>query len=239
MPAAIGAFPSLSELLTWPTEHLAEGADYWTATANRWSEVFTQIWQDSLTVDWKGNAAEALQTRTYADMTKVNGVVDQLNEAAKVARTGASDLTAARSRVRYRVEDVRNAGFDVGEDLSVADRSSGGLPATRAARQAQARTFAGDISQRAIQLVGLDQQVAGRITTATAGIGNITFDEPPIVRGTALSSFGEPLSTFAPAPQVILTWCDKFLDSFLCHDYYPDGSRHDYRYGWDRSGVWP
>jgi hypothetical protein len=61
MPA-IGAFPSLSELLAWPTEHLTEAADYWTVTANRWSEVFTQIWQDSLTVDWESKAAAALQT---------------------------------------------------------------------------------------------------------------------------------------------------------------------------------
>lgn len=47
---------------------------------------------------------------------------EHLTEAASTARAGASDLSAARSRVRYAVEDARDAGFDVGEDLSVTDR---------------------------------------------------------------------------------------------------------------------
>jgi hypothetical protein len=80
--------------------------------------------------------------------------------------------------VRYAVEDARTAGFNVGEDLSVADRSSGGSVAQRAARQAQAQTLAGDIRQRAAQLVGLDQQVAGKVTAATAGIRE-TFPQNP------------------------------------------------------------
>jgi hypothetical protein len=53
----------------------------------------------------------------------------------------------------------------------------------QAARQAQAQTFAGDIRQRAAQLVGLDQQVAGKITAAVAGIRD-TFPQNP--------SFGTP-----------------------------------------------
>ena len=110
---------------------------------------------------------------------KVGGLVDQLQEAAKTARIGASDLDAARSRVRYAVEDTRAAGFDVGEDLSVTDRSTGGTAAARAARQAQAQTFAADIGQRAAQLVGLDHQVAGRIASALPGVGNLRFEEAP------------------------------------------------------------
>jgi hypothetical protein len=180
MPAAIGSFPGLPELMAWPTEHLTEAADHWTATANRWYEVFTQIWQDSLSVDWQGNAAEQLHTRTYADKSKVSGLVDQLYEAATVARAGASDVTAARSRMRYAVEDARAAGFDVGEDLSITDRSTSGSAPQRAVRQAQAETFAGDIRQRAVQLVGLDQQVGSQITTALGGIRNVIFPETPI-----------------------------------------------------------
>jgi hypothetical protein len=70
----------------------------------------------------------------------------------------------------YTVEDARTAGFDVSEDLSITNRLTGGSPVQRAARQAQAQVFAGDIRQRAAQLVGLDQQVAGKITAAVAGI---------------------------------------------------------------------
>jgi hypothetical protein len=181
------AFPGLSQLLAWPTEHLTEGADYWDATAARWYEVFAQVWQDSLSIDWEGSAAEKLHTRTYTDKVKVGGLVDQLEEAAKAARIGASDLYAARARVRLAVEDARAAGFDVGEGLSVTDRSTGGSAAQRAVRQAQAETFAADIRQRSTQLVGLDQQVAGRMSAALAGIRNFSFGQAP-----ASAASGEP-----------------------------------------------
>jgi hypothetical protein len=124
--------------------------------------------------------ADGLHTRTYADKTQVSGLSDQLYEAAAVARAGASDVTAARSRLRYVVEDARAAGFDVGEDRSVTDRSISRSAARRAVRQAQAETFAGDIRQRAVQLVGLDQQVGARVTTALGGIRDVTFPEAPI-----------------------------------------------------------
>jgi hypothetical protein len=173
------ACPGLSELLAWPTDHLTEGAEYWEAVAGRWYQAFTHFWQDSRSVDWDGRAAEAVHARTYTDRLKVSGLVDQLQEAATIARSGASDLDAARSGVRYAVEDARAAGFEVGEDLSVTDRSTGGAAAVRAARQAQAEAFAADIRGRTVQLVGIDQQVAGRITSALAGIGNVSFEEVP------------------------------------------------------------
>jgi hypothetical protein len=178
MCAAVASVPSLSSLMAWPTEHLTEAADYWTITGNRWYDAFAQTWQDSLSVEWTGTGAEALHTRTHADKAKVSDLADQLHEAAKVARAGASDLFAARSRVRYAVQDARAAGFLVSEDLSVLDRSTGGSPATRVARQAQAQAFAADIRQRAAQLVAVDQQAAGRISTVMAGVGGI-FPKSP------------------------------------------------------------
>lgn len=121
-------------------------------------------------MDWHGEAAEKLRSATHADLQTTDAAVDQLQAAARVARNGASDLHAARSRVHYAVEDARTAGFEVGEDLSVTDRMTGGSVAQRAARQAAAQSFAGDLRQRAAQLVSLDQQVAGKITAAVAGI---------------------------------------------------------------------
>ena len=140
------------------------------------------VWSDALTVDWSGEAAEALRTDTHADMMTTSAVVDQLQSAASVARSGASDLDAARSQIRYAVEDARSAGFEVGEDLSVTDRMSGGSAAQRVARQAAAQAFAGNIGGRAAQLVSVDAQVAGRITAAVAGVGN-TFPQTPPTNG--------------------------------------------------------
>ncbi|WP_244184949.1 hypothetical protein [Mycobacterium scrofulaceum] len=66
----------------------------------------------------------------------------------------------------------------MGEDLSVTDRAGGGSAAERAARHAAAQAFAGEIRQSAAQLIGLDQQVAGKITVAVAGIRD-TFPQHP------------------------------------------------------------
>ena len=142
------------------SDHLTEAAAHGETVGERSYGVAHQVWQDALLVDWRGEAAEALGTATPTDMKTTSAVVDQLQAAASVARIGASDLDAARSRVRYAVEDVHTAGFEVGEDLSVADRMTGGSAAQRAARQAAAQTFAGDIRQRAAQLVSLDALTA-------------------------------------------------------------------------------
>ena len=168
--STVAGVPSLSSLLAWPTDHLTEAADHWETVGERSYGVAHQVWRDALVIDWRGETAEALRTATHADMLTTSATVDQLQAAANVARNGASDLDAARSQVRYAVEDARTAGFEVGEDLSVTDRMTGGSAAQQAARQAAAQAFAGNIRQRAAQLVGLDAQVAGNITASVAGI---------------------------------------------------------------------
>jgi hypothetical protein len=177
----IGEFPGLSELLDWPTDHLTEAADCWETVGERCYMVANQVWRDAMSIDWQGEAIEALRSVTHADMMTTSAVADKLQAAAKVARSGASDLYAARSRLRYSVEDARTAGFAVGEDISVTDRLLSRSAAQRAARQAQAQAFAGDTRQRAVQLVTLDQHVGGRVTAAVAGIRDAfsqNFDTP-------------------------------------------------------------
>jgi hypothetical protein len=169
--SAVAGVPCLSELLAWPTEHLTEAADHWETVADRNYGVAHKVWHDSTSVDWQGEAADSLRSATNADLKSTSATVDQLQQAAGVARVGASDLYAARSRVRYAVEDARTAGFEVGEDLSVRDRIAGGSAA-------QAQALAGDIRQRAAQLVSLDAQVAGKITAAVGGIRD-TFPQIP------------------------------------------------------------
>lgn len=147
------------------------------ATGERWYEVFDRVRRDSVLAGWEGVAAEQLRIRTHEDRSKVSDLDDQLREAAKVARVGASALFAARSRIRHSVDGALAAGFAVGEDLSVAYYSTGGTAAEQAAEQARAEKVADDIHQRATQLVGLDQHVAGEISAALAGIDSVTFDK--------------------------------------------------------------
>ena len=177
--AAVAGVPNLSALLAWPTDHLTEAAGHWETVGERSYGVAHGMWSDALIVDWDGEAADALRTNTHADMITTSAVVDQLQEAASAARGGASDLDAARSQMRYAVENARSAGFEVGEDLSVTDRTSGGSAAQRAARQAAAEAHAGNIGERAAQLVSVDAQVASKITAAVAGVGNTFRTTPP------------------------------------------------------------
>ena len=172
----------LSALLAWPTDHLTEAASHWEAVGERSYGLAHGVWSDALASDWRGEAADALRTTTHSDMLTTSGAVDQLQDAASVARRGASELEAARSQVRYVVEDARSAGFEVGENLSVTDRTTGGTAAQRAARQAIAQTFAGEIGRRAAQLVSADAQVAARVAAAMAGVGS-TFPKIPSTNG--------------------------------------------------------
>jgi len=175
---AVSGVRGLSALLAWPTGHLTGAADHWEAVGERSYRVAHQVWRDAGSVDWRSEAADALRTATHADLKTTSAAVDQLQAAASVARSGASDLYAARSRVRYAIEDAHTAGFEVGEDLSVTDRMTGESATHRAARAAQAQALAGDIRQRAAQLVSLDAQVGGKITAAVSGIRD-TFLQIP------------------------------------------------------------
>ena len=180
--AAVPATSGLSALLTWPTDHLTEAAAHWEAVGDQSYGVAHGVWSDALNADWQGDTADALRTDTHADMMTTSATVDQLQEAATVARSGASELEAARSELQYAVEDARSAGFEVSEGLSVTDQSSGGSAAQRAARQAAAQAFAANIGGRAAQLVSTDAQVASRVTSAVAGVGN-TFPQAPSTNG--------------------------------------------------------
>jgi hypothetical protein len=197
--AAVSGAPGLSALLAWPTDHLTEAADHWETAGERSYGVSHGVWRDALTVDWSGEAAEALRTDTHADMMTTSAVVDQLQSAASVARSGASDLDAARSQMRYAVQDARSAGFEVGEDLSVTDGMSGGSAAQRVARQSAAQAFAGNIGGRAAQLVSVDAQVAGRITAAMAGVGN-TFPQTPPTNGQVRAVDSRTFKQDPPSP---------------------------------------
>jgi hypothetical protein len=167
--------PTLSQIKSWDVNHLAEAALHWSTAADSWESVFHQVWEQSYAVSWEGQAANAFQHRTSTDKSLVGSKADQLRQAAAIARKGAGDIDAAQRRVSYAVEDASNAGFRVGDDLSVTDRRNSRNAQQRAARQAQAQAFAADIRQRAAALVALDKDVAANLAGTAGDIGNITF----------------------------------------------------------------
>lgn len=233
--SAIAGIPSVSQLMAWPTEHLTEAADHWEAVAARSYGVASQVLRDALNVDWHGDGGDALREVTRNDMKTTSAVADQLQAAAKVARSGASDLYAARSRMRFAVEDAHAAGFDVGEDLSVIDRSTGGSPGWRTARQAQAQGLAADIGQRAAQLVAQDQQVAGRVTAAVSGIRD-TFPQRPAIQAVDNHTFKQepPPPGEYPIYEVIAEARDLNGNRVVLRRGYYDETTEK-GFGWDKA----
>jgi hypothetical protein len=174
------SLPTLSVIRAWDVEHLIEAASHWDATADRWENAGIQVWQESHGLDWQGQARDALTERTTTDKATFISKADQLREGATIARRGASDISATQRRAMYAVEDAHNAGYAVGEDLSVTDTRASRDAAEQAARQAQAQAFAGDIRSRAAELVGRDNEVAANIASCAGDIGDTTFTEKPI-----------------------------------------------------------
>lgn len=136
---------TLSQIRAWSTEHLIDAAGYWTETADRWEDVFLQMRNQAHAIAWNGAGGDGLRQRTRADFSTVSGIADQLRRAATIARNGAGTIDAAQRRVMYAVEDAQDAGFNVGEDLSVTDTKTTQPAAVQAARLAQAQALAGDI----------------------------------------------------------------------------------------------
>jgi hypothetical protein len=122
--SAVAGFPGLSQLLAWPTEHLTEAADYWEAVGGRSYGVANWVWQDALSIDWQGEAADRLRTATQTDMLTTSAVADQLQAAAKVARSGVDEAV-----VFYYITDLEEGGAPFGDSpetiASYGDRQAG------------------------------------------------------------------------------------------------------------------
>ena len=172
--------PTLSQIHAWDVDHLIGAAEHWHSTADRWDTAYGRVWQESLGMDWQGEARGALIERTTADRAMITQKSDQLHQAAQTARKGAGDISAAQRAVLYKVDDAHQAGFVVGEDLSLTDTQRSRNAADLAARQAQAQALSADIRSRAAQLLAADSEVGAKLTATAGDVGNLNFNEKPV-----------------------------------------------------------
>jgi hypothetical protein len=172
--------PTLSQIHAWNVDLLIEAADHWHSTSDRWESVYGQVWQEAIGMEWHGQARDALIDRTTADRAMVSSKADQLREASLTARTGAGDISAAQRSVLYKIDDAHEAGFVVGEDLSVSDARTSRNVVEVAARQAQAQALAADIRSRAAQLLAADSEVGAKLTATAGDVGDVNFNEKPV-----------------------------------------------------------
>jgi hypothetical protein len=160
------------------TDHLETAATHWTATAARWRDGFTTV---SSGIDrpggtaWEGGSAEAASARTERDRVQVLGLADRLSDASSIARSGAAELTAAKTRALASVDNAQRAGFTVSEDLSVRDTLTVPSPPLRLVRDVQAQASAADIWAQSTILAATDQSVASRLTAIQAGFSEFSF----------------------------------------------------------------
>jgi hypothetical protein len=167
--------PTRSQVEAYTTDHLVDAAEHWDRLADRWEGAHWQVRNQAHALDWQGVGGDALRARTASDYTVASDHAYQLRGTSRIARQQAGELERLRNRVLYAVEDAHDAGFTVGEDLSVNDTRTSRTTAELAVRQAKAQVFAADIRSRAGALVVADTEVAGNLTASAAGVGTTTW----------------------------------------------------------------
>ncbi|MUL76460.1 WXG100 family type VII secretion target [Mycolicibacterium sp. CBMA 226] len=172
--------PTRSQIESWDVGHLESAATSWSATAEEWESHFTSIQQGTLHpggTAWEGPAADAAQEQAWSDLVRVRGLADGLHSASRFARNGADDIAWAKRRAVTAIDEAEQAGFTVGESLSVTDRSMSSAVGDGQDRQTQAKEFAHDIQTKAQALAAMDKSVASQITTALAPLHALDFPE--------------------------------------------------------------
>ncbi|WP_078315392.1 hypothetical protein [Mycobacterium sp. D16Q16] len=181
MPASSAAgTPTRSQIEAWETAHLEAAATHWTETAQAWEGHFTTIHTGMSRpggTAWEGAGADSAADSSWGDVVKVRGAADALHSAAAAARNGADDISWAKRQATAAITEAEQAGFTVGEDLSVKENAAGSLMRVSEARKRQMQEFADEIASRAQTLAAVDKAVAGQITGALAPLEGLSFPE--------------------------------------------------------------
>jgi hypothetical protein len=174
------AIPTRPQIHSWDTQHLEAAADHWQARAQNWEDAFTAVYQQVPApggVPWQGRAADAALLHVGTDRIQAVGAADTLYRAAAAAREGAFQIDGAKHTALQAIQAAEDHGFDVGEDLSIVDRSLQPSPILAAQRQAQAQAHFAAIRAAAMDLASTDGAVAGQVTTAAAGLKQAQFKD--------------------------------------------------------------
>lgn len=168
---------SLSQVMSYNTEHLVDAAAHWQGLADQREETFAVAHNDALTMPWEGQAADALHERSGADYNTAMDSAGNLRQAAMIAKDGASTLDQMHSRALYTLEDAQGDGFAPTEALAFVDTRPSANAAELAQRQAQAQAYTGQLQSQVAALYTHDTQVGTDMTNATAGEGKIMFTD--------------------------------------------------------------
>lgn len=224
-----GSRPSLSQILGWDTGHLVSAATDWSATAKQWERAFDSVHRGMLAPGgtvWEGEAADAAQDRAFADLVRVRGLADTLTDSATIARRGADQLDYLKRQAIDAINEAQEAGFTVGEDLSVTDASK-----YRGLRIAAMRQFAATIAIRAAALRIADEDIADKITSATTELTGSGLTESPETVQVLDVPLAPPPDPSYPVNDVVAEATDLDGNHVVLRRGYYDGKQG---FGWDK-----
>jgi hypothetical protein len=180
MAAQPAELPRLSEVESASFDHLTDAAAYYRRAADAAERTFTAL-RDAARhpggTEWVGQAQEANLAARERDLVIAFGAVRRWHDADAVCTLGFEQMTACKQSVLEAVAEVRAAGFKVADDYTVTDISTGGTPAQRQARRAQAQGHRDFIRHRVALMVAYDREIAAKMDAALEGLAGITFAE--------------------------------------------------------------
>jgi hypothetical protein len=231
--------PTLSQVRGWNTDHLDVAAAEWSDAAHVWESAFNAVYgvvENPGGTVWEGSAAEAALARAEADRAKVFEIADAVHGAAAIARSGSSELAAAKQRVLSIVSAAQAAGLEVSDDLSVsADARLWAKP-----RIAEMQKIAAALHESATSLDAVDRSIAAKLAVARMELENFGFGALPASRGCCGGSF-QPLGVGGPPPDTpLLIWCDDTGHSayrWACMIRHPNGQTDVFYSPADMSGT--
>jgi hypothetical protein len=138
MAAGPAELPPLSEVESANFDHLTDAAAYYRRAANSTERAFTTV-RDAARrpggTEWAGQAQEADLAVRERDLVIAYGAVRRWQEAHTVCMLGFEQMTASKQSTLEAVAEVRAAGFEVADDYTVTDTSTGGTSEQRQARR--------------------------------------------------------------------------------------------------------
>lgn len=166
----------LSEVMAYnTTEDFITAAQHLESVATHREDTYFDVRQRAAGVQWTGVSADALHDQIAHDLRRATHTSDDLREAARVARTGASDVDYAHRQMLYKLQDVQADGYSVAEGYVTTDiKPSGGL-LEQAQRQQKALEHTADLQYKATQFAETDARAGARLQTAVGGEGKVQF----------------------------------------------------------------
>ncbi|MBS4727527.1 hypothetical protein MSM1_03880 [Mycobacterium sp. SM1] len=174
--------PSLPEVESASFQHYLDSTDYFRRAADWLEHTFTaarDAAQHPGGTEWQGQAQHAdLETR-QRDLQWVSvGAINPLRAGEKVCVAAFDHMTASRKTVLDAVQQVREAGFSVGPDYTVAYTGTVASEAEYEKRLEEAKQHRNYIRHRVAAMVAHDRDNAQKMDEALSALETFTFDEP-------------------------------------------------------------